>query len=130
MKPSKHRLHIYQGSSWQLRARFKDPEQSLIDLSDYSGEMQIRRAVTHPEAIITLSTDNGGIIVDDDQADFNLIARMTRAQTEDLPTFNQEVEDWVYDIILWQNTDPDHTTIRLMQGTVYVSPAVTRDDDE
>ena len=129
MKPSKHTLHIYQGTSWQLRVRFKDPDGNAMDLSDYSGEMQIRRSIHDTDPIISLDNDsNGGIILDDAQAAFNLIARLTRAQTEDLPTHNTEIEDWVYDIRIWQNTDPDHTTIRLMQGRVFVYPAVTRDE--
>ena len=71
---------------------------------------------------------NGGVVLDNAAADFNVVIRMTNVQTADLPSNNREVDDWVYDFLIYQNTDPDYTTIRLLEGDVYISPAVTREE--
>lgn len=125
MKPVKHDIHIYQGASWHLKTTFKDPDGNAIDLSAYDGEMQIRRDVAAADPLLTLDSDDGIALTAD--AEFNLTASITTTQTEDLPTNNQEIEDWVYDLRIWEIADPESTTIRLVEGRVFVSPAVTRD---
>lgn len=125
MKPVNYPIHIYQGSSWHLKTTFKDPDGNPIDLSAYEGEMQIRRDVAASDALITLDQTSGLDL--NSNAEFNLIATLTMTQTEDLPTNNQEIEDWVYDIRIWEAASPETTAIRLVEGRVFVSPAVTRD---
>lgn len=127
MKPVKHDIHIYQGTSWHLKTTFKDPDGNAIDLSVYDGDMQIRRDVAAADPLLTIDSDtNGGIALTAD-ATHNLTATITTTQTEALPTNEQDIEDWVYDLRIWETADPENTTIRLIQGRVFVSPSVTRD---
>jgi len=119
-------IRIYQYASWRLEANFKDPAGVKLDLTAYSGRLQIRRSASNDEVLLELTTENNGIVLGDDLADFNVIVRMTDDQTAALPTYNREVEEWVYDLVLFETLDPDYTTIRLLEGYVEVSPSVTR----
>ena len=126
MQPVTYPIRIYQHASWRLEANFRDPAGTKLDLTTYSGRLQIRRSATNDEVLLDLTTENGGLVLGDAAADFNVIVRMTDDQTAALPTFNREIEEWVYDLVLWEPLDPDYTTLRLLEGYVTVSPSVTR----
>ena len=128
MEPVRYPIRIYQHASWRLDANFKDPDGNKLDLSDYAGKLQIRRSSCGSEPLLELTSMNGGVVLDNAAADFNVVIRMTNVQTADLPSNNREVDDWVYDFLIYQNTDPEYTTIRLLEGDVYISPAVTREE--
>lgn len=124
MKPTTYELHIYQGASWKLEATFKDPNGAVIDLSGYSGELALRRSVQHSDVLLALDVAGGGVVLSDTEP--NVVVRITAAETAALPTNNIEVEDWVYELRIFELGDPDYTTTRLLEGQVHVHPAVIR----
>lgn len=125
MKPIVYPIKLYQGAAWRLESLFRDEAGDPLDLSSYEAELMIRRRTTEPEPVLTIGTTVGGIDTTND-SDINLIVRFSKQQTTDLPTRNQEIYDWVYDLVLWSSLDPEHTAVRLLEGQVSVSPAVTR----
>lgn len=125
MRPITYPIQLYQGTAWRLESVFRDEDGVPMDLSIYAAELMIRRFITDSEPLLTLSTENSGITLSNNPA-ANLIIRISRTQTLSLPTHNREIEDWVYDMKIWNASDPEYTTVRLLEGLVLVSPAVTR----
>lgn len=125
MQPIRYPIRLYQGAAWRLEAVFRDEGGDPLDLSVYNAEMMIRRSIFDEEPLLVLNTANAAITTSADP-EANLILRISRTQTSELPTFNQDIEDWVYDLKIWNSTDPEFTTVRLLEGPVAVFPAVTR----
>lgn len=125
MKPIIYPVTLYQGAAWRLESLFRDEAGNPMDLTAYEAELMIRKRVTDPEPVLTLDSATGGIDTSNDP-DANLIIRISSEETAALPTRNQEIFDWVYDLKIWNGLDPDYTTVRLLEGSVSVSPAVTR----
>lgn len=105
-------------------ANYRDAANALIDLTAYEGQMDIRRSPRDETPVLTLSTSNGGVILSD--TEFNIHLRISRTQTNELPTNNREVHDWDYSFKLWQTSDPEYTTRVLLRGEVSVIPSITR----
>ena len=124
MKPINYTVRIYQGATWRLEATFSDANGDPIDLSAYAGRMQIRRDAVVDNAVLTLESTDSDIEFGD--AAKNLVVKISATETAALPTNNVEVDNWVYDLKIWETADPDYTTIRLLEGCVEVYPAVTR----
>lgn len=125
MKPIIYTVRIYQGAAWKLEATFKDANGDPIDLTAYEGAMQIRRDTAVDDAVLTLDSDSGDIVFG--ATTKNLIVKISATATASLPTNNVEVDNWVYDLKIWDAADEEYTTIRLLEGCVEVHPAVTRD---
>lgn len=124
MKPICYPICIYQGASWILEGRFRAPDGTLLDMTNYVGQMDIRRSPRDDTPILRLSSTTGGIVFA--AVEPNIVLRISATQTADLPTNDRRIENWSYDLKIWQNTDPDYTTIRLLQGNVIVEPSITR----
>jgi len=56
MPAGKYSFVIEQGATLNLELQYKDSNSNPIDLTDYSGKMQIRSSVDSPTAFITLSS--------------------------------------------------------------------------
>jgi hypothetical protein len=117
-------IEILQGESWALFANYRDAAQALINLSAYEGQMDIRRSPRDADPILSLTTSNGGVILS--ATEFNIHLRISRTQTNALPTNNREIHDWDYSFKLWQISDPEYTTRVLLKGEVSVTPSITR----
>lgn len=125
MKPIRYTIRIYQGASWRLDATFRDEQGEILDLSSYEAQLMVRRNHLDDTPLMSIGSETGEIIMAGATSP-NMTIRFPRSQTEDLPTYNQEVLDWIYDLKVWHSADPEFTTIRLLEGDVIVSPAVTR----
>jgi hypothetical protein len=85
------------------------------DLTGYTARMQVRRTVESSAAMITLTTENGGITIDDE--DGIVTINMTASQTSSI------ANSGVYDIEL---IDSSLNVSRLVQGQFILSYEVTR----
>lgn len=116
MAAAKYKLKIEQGAT--LRQPFIWLAGGApVNLTGWTGRMQIRQDVTSSIALATLSTANGGIVIDGPSGKFSMY--MTAAQTAAL-----SFDTAVYDLeLVAVNGD----VIRIIQGDVVLSPEVTRD---
>lgn len=117
-------IKIIQGESWSLFANYRDAANALIDLTGYEGQMDIRRNPRDPDPVLSIDTTDTGVILS--ATEYNIHLRISRTQTNALPTNNREIHDWEYSFKLWQTSDPEYTTRILLRGTVSVIPSVTR----
>lgn len=125
MRPSKYDIQVYQGASWILEATLRDENGDVLDLSGYSGDMAIRRTLRDDNELVRVDEAGGGVVLAATAP--NIILRLTAAQTAALPTHDREIDDWVYEVRLFDTTSPDYSTFRLIYGDVNVFPAVIRD---
>jgi len=56
MAAGRYSFTIEQGSTLNLELQYKDANGNPIDLTNYSGQMQIRPSITSPTVYITLSS--------------------------------------------------------------------------
>ena len=86
------------------------------DFTDYTARMQVRRTYDSTSPMIELTTENGGITLNDgEQGEIRII--MTDAQTASLSS------NGVYDLEI---VSPEGNVSRVIQGTFTLSLEVTR----
>lgn len=91
-------------------------EATPIDLTSYTARMQVRTTHKSENTIISITTENGGIVLGGPLGTVNLY--MSAIQTAALPA-----REYVYDVEL---IAPTGDVIRLVEGTFEVTPEVTR----
>jgi FlaG/FlaF family flagellin (archaellin) len=107
---------IEQGATFQLHVVYKDSSENPIDLSGYTARMQVRQKYSDPDALLTLTTENGGISLGGVTGTIDVTSSAT--DTAELTT-----KCGVYDLEL-QNAAGIVT--RLIEGNVTITPEVTR----
>ena len=112
---ARHNILIEQGATFLLNLIWKDSEGDPIDLSGYTARMQVRRKVTSPDTLLSLTTENGGITLGGAAGTISVVAQAH--QTDDI---SEKIG--VYDLELVTNG----TVYRLIEGCVTISPEVTR----
>lgn len=105
---------IEQGATFELVVEWKDPAGSAINLAGYTAAMQVRKTFGGP-TVLSLSNVSGIAI---DAALGKLTITVARATTQTLPAPMQGV----YDLEVATGT----VTYRLLEGSVLVTPEVTR----
>ena len=118
MAAFKVNLKILQGSTLRKRFTLKSGTPAVVtDLTGYAARMQIRQWVDAPTALVTLTTENGGITLGGAAGTINLylsaVATAAFGWTEG-----------VYDLEL---IAPNGDVSRKLYGDVSVDPEVTRD---
>lgn len=121
MTPFKHNISIYQGATFRKSLAWKSTDENgqnpvPNNLSGWTARMQIRPTVDSSTVLHELTSANGGIALGGALGTIDLfisdestaLIRGTRA---------------VYDLEL---TSPAGDVTRLMQGSVTISPEVTR----
>jgi hypothetical protein len=116
MSAAKYNLTIEQGADLNLSMLLKNGDGSVMDLTNYTARMHIRRYVFEDEFLLELTTGNGRIV-------FSLVTgtltlRLTSAETAALTECHG-----VYDLELVHSSG---NVIRLIEGAVSISPEVTR----
>lgn len=106
---------IDQGATYQLVVVYKNDNDAPINLTGYSAYMQLRENYDSTVADLTLSTDNGGIVIDGVNGKLTITA--TSAQTTALTA-----DFYLYDLELKLSS----TVTRLLQGQLTVNSEVTR----
>ena len=109
---------IDQGADWFFNVTYQNPNGTPINLTGYTAACQLRSLPSSPSAVLTLTTQNGGITI---TAGTGLVAlRATAAQTMAIDEGN-----YVYDLEIYSPANPSVVT-RLVQGQITVSAEVTR----
>lgn len=109
-------ITIEQGATFQLNLIWKDSGGNPIDLTDYTARMQVRQKYTSDEAALSLSTENGTIVMGGVSGTVNISAPAA-------DTANLSIKTGVYDVEI---VSPSGVVTRLIEGCVVVSPEVTR----
>jgi hypothetical protein len=108
-------LVIEQGATFTLSLVWRDADGDPVDLAGYAARMQVRPTVESDVVLLALDSDEGGITLGPNGA-IEIVA--TAEQTEAIPA-----RKGAYDLELEAG---DGTVTRLLQGTVTISPEVTR----
>lgn len=108
---------IEQGATFRFPLVWKDPLGALYDLTGYTARMQVRKtAATADPPMLTLTTENGGIVLGGAAGTITITASATA-------TAALTGQQAVYDIEL---INPSGEVDRLLMGAVEISPEVTR----
>lgn len=115
MPAFKFKLPIEQGATYHKIFLFSSKSGAPIDFTACKGRMQIRPDVKSSTVLMDLTTENGGIIL---TAQGAIGITMTAVQTEAI-TWSGGVYDLEVEFA-------DGKVFRKLQGSVSVSPGVTR----
>lgn len=116
MPATKSDIAIEQGATFRLDISFVDSDGEAIDLTGYTARMQVRETYEATTVVLEATTANGYIIVDGPNGIVSV--RIPPSATEALA-----VAPGVYDVEVESSSGE---VDRLVQGTVSVSPEVTR----
>ena len=119
-KPAKLKFTIYQGATFRKRLTWTNKATGTpLDLTGCKARMQVRAEVESTEVLLELTTENGGITLGGAAGTIDLYVGATA-------TAAINWEGGVFDLeIIHPGALPDDVT-RIVQGTVSVSPEVTR----
>lgn len=123
-----HIFDIDAGGDWETILQFCDGVQvegtdkygSLIDLTGYSGRMQVREATDSATALATISTAGGGMEID--PLTGKIALRFTNAQTTAMAADNENHKR-VFDVEL---TSPTGEVVPFVYGYINARANVTR----
>jgi hypothetical protein len=117
-KPAKLKFTIYQGATFRKRLVWTGPKpaQLPIDLTGCTARMQVRAETESPDVLLELTTENTGITIDGAAGAIGLYI-----SAEDTSAITWGSGVWDIEII-----HPNGEVTRLAQGSVSVSPEVTR----
>lgn len=104
-----------QGATYNLVLVYKNANDTPINLNGYSAYMQLRENFDSATADLTLSTANGGIVIDGALGKLTITA--TATQTAALTS-----DYYLYDLEIVS----DSVVTRLLQGQLTVNSEVTR----
>jgi len=112
MPAVKRTIEVEKGATFVLALRLSDAS-GPMDLTGYSGRMQIRETMTSPDAALDIT-----------DADFTFDSTgHIRIEVDDARTTALTITSGVYDLEI---VSPDSFVTRLLEGKVKVSPNVTR----
>lgn len=115
MAAGTYHMKIEKGSTLSLVLTYADANDTAIDLSGYSARMQIRKRMNDSNAILEATTENGYITLGGNAGTVTISIPASVTATLD-------AVEAVYDIELVNGS----IVTRLVEGTVEVSPEVTR----
>ncbi len=125
MKAAYHNLDCECGADFKLRLKLLTGGVPS-DLTDCAARMQVREHVNADKVIIELSTENGGILINDEEGvvELNISAASTAALKGGIaaPGF-PVIGKCVYDLFL---TDAEGIVTPLLRGQFNIVAAVTR----
>jgi hypothetical protein len=116
MPAGQHDITIEQGATLLLNLIWKDSLGAPVNITSYTARMQVREKYASTTAALTLTTENGGITLG---GAAGTVAVVGAASATALLTFRRGV----YDLEL---VSPGGVVTRLIEGTVTVTPEVTR----
>lgn len=123
-------LHLQQGAATVLRLTYTDKETdppTPIDLTGYEVRVQIRRSYHDSTADLELLSTEGEIEITGDDNNV-ILATFPKDKVDALEINNQEVEDWVYGLQIYDPADIDTTARMLLTGCVTITPSPVRDE--
>jgi hypothetical protein len=114
MIPGKYNMVCPQGTTFSKQLTFTI-DSVPVDLTTYTARMQVREKYTSTSAIITITTENGGISLGGEDGTIDLYV-------SDSNTSHIVAKEYVYDLELVSSSN----VYRLIQGKFIVTPEVTR----
>ncbi len=126
MPAAEYHLTIEQGATFSIPLTFMVPSSSAnpvlipMDLTGFTASSELRDAYDNPNTLVsfTITFPPSGSATGSIDSSGSLTMSLTANQTALLPVTNTAV----YDLILIQGT----TIIRVLEGTVWIKPSVTR----
>jgi hypothetical protein len=109
---------IDQGADWFFTITYENPNGTPINLTGFTAASQLRSLPNSPSAVLTLTTQNGGITITGNTGIVSI--RATAIQTGAI-----DEGDYVYDLEITAPA-PGSVVTRLIQGQAIVSAQVTR----
>lgn len=108
---------IDQGADWFLTFYYKQPDGSPVNITNYTSALQLRTSPLAKTAVLTLTTENGGITITGNQGrlDIHATAEQTASITNGKYSYDLEITEPANDVVT-----------RLAQGTMEVSANTTR----
>jgi hypothetical protein len=111
---------IDQGADWFLNVNYDNPNGTPVNLTNYTGALQLRSYPDAPTAVLSLTTAAGGGITI--TALTGLVAiHATATQTRAI-----DEGTYYYDLEITSPATPTAVVTRLIQGQAVVSAEVTR----
>lgn len=114
MIPGKYNMICPQGATFSKQLTYTI-DSVPVDLTTYTARMQVREKYTSTSAIVSINTENGGIVLGVEDGTINLYI-----SNETTSTFT--AKDYVYDLELISSSN----VYRLIEGKFMVTPEVTR----
>ena len=108
---------IDQGADWFINFVYENPNGTPVNITNYTAALQVRTSALAKTAVLTLTTQNGGLTIIGAQG--KIAAHATAAQTSAITNGK-----YAYDLEITEPTQGIVT--RLIQGTIQVSAQVTR----
>jgi len=107
-------LLVEQGATWEQDIIWKDSNGALVDVTGYTGSMDVRESQGAVDPVIVAPTIAFGT------TDGKITLTLTAAQTAALDAAGDR--SWVYDLFV---TSPTNVVTRLMAGQFNVIGSVT-----
>jgi len=114
--PAKLKFTIYQGATFRKRLTWEAPSGTPIDLTGCTARMHVRSEVESAVVLLNLTTENGGITLGGATGVIELLSAPTETAT-------MAWDGGVWDLEI---VHPNGDVTRLAQGSISVSPEVTR----
>lgn len=117
--PAKLKFTIYQGATFRKRLTWTGPAPTYtpIDLTGCTARMQVRSEIESPAVLLSFTTENGGIALGGALGTIDL-------ELGDIASSAVAWDSGVFDIEI---VHPGGDVTRVAQGSIGVSPEVTRD---
>jgi hypothetical protein len=111
---------IDQGANWYLNVNYQLSDENPINLTSYTAALQVRSLTEDATAVLTLTTENGGIAI---TGETGLIA------IEATPTQTEAINDGTYYYYL-EITSPDNPAVvtGLVEGQALINLKVVSQD--
>jgi hypothetical protein len=130
MSAGKYSFTIEQGATFTLELQYKDGNEVPIDLTGYSGRMQIRPTVTSPTVILTLSSslksDGTGLNFSGSNGNMPRSSGSIGIYISSCTSSMLEFSQAYYDLEIYSGSGNCPYTVRLIEGQVRLSNEVTR----
>jgi hypothetical protein len=114
-----YNVEIDQGADWFLNVNYDNPNGTPVNITSYTAALQIRSLPSSAEAVLTLTTANGGITITGSTGLVAIHATATQTRAIDEGSY-------YYDLEITSPATPTAVVTRLVQGQAIVSAEVTR----
>lgn len=120
-RPANVHFYFYPYATFSEQVVLKDSDGDPIDLTGYTGRLQIKR--DDGTVLFTLTTDPDGGIVLGGAA--GTVTFTIDAEDTGVDLVDPDGDQWVYDLLMTNTNAAPDTVDRTMQGTIFALPGVT-----
>src|ERR1044072_5018457 len=117
---TRYNIEMDQGSEWRVVINWQNEDETPIDLTGWTGALQVRRTADAEEVLLSL-TDGDGIEITD-PTDGEITVVISSEKSSAMPARTSD-KNWVYDL---EVTPLGGGTVRLLDGKFLISHEVTR----